>query len=277
MEGMRARVTVIAGVLLCLVALAIGPTPATPLRTGTIVIGVPRAQFVVLGADRLWTNALPRSGDAPWERRGQQVKIARHPSLPLAVAAAGLGTLGPEKDTVAYVRELITPVDRASLRFETIVERLRPSLHEKLRAVRDPAKQALAANPADAEAQIRLKAARLTLLIAYVADGRATLGWVQIADDWSAKRESPPHGAVAWPAVLDPFYTKGPFAGGSALFGYAIQEPTKLAAHVRRVIEAGIREDARVNQDGDRHVGGPVDVVLIDAAGTRCVPSCSPS
>jgi hypothetical protein len=271
--------TALAGVALYLVALAlsIGRTEAAPLRTGTIILGVPRAQFVVLGADRLWTNALPRSGDASWERRGQQVKIARHPSLPLAVAAAGLGTLGPGQDTVAYIRELITPLDRSSLRFETIVERLRPSLHEKLRAVRDPARQALAANPSDAEAQIRLKAARLTLLVAYVAAGRATLGWVQIADDWKAKEEAPPRGAVAWPGVLDPFYTKGPFAGASALFGYSIQEPTKLAAHVRRVIEAGIQEDARVNQDGDRHVGGPVDVVLIDATGTRCVPSCSPS
>ena len=276
MDGIRSRLTALAGALLCLVAISFGSTQAAPLRTGTIIIGVPRSTFVVLGADRLWTNALPKSGDAPWDRRGQQVKIARHPSLPLAIAAAGLGTLGPGQDTVAYIRELITPLDRSGLRFEAVVERVRPSLHAKLRAIRDPARQALAANAADAEAQIRLKAAQVTLLIAYVAEGQATLGWIQIADEWSAKREAPPRGAVAWPGVLDPFYTKGPYAGASALFGYSIQEPAKLAAHVRRVIEAGIQEDARLNQDGDRHVGGPVDVVLIDATGTRCVPSCSP-
>ena len=268
--------TTLAGTVLGLVALSFGPRE-TALRTGTIIIGVPRAEFVVLGADRLWTNALPRPGDAPWERRGQQVKIARHASLPLAIAAAGLGTLGPQQDTVAYIRELITPLDRSSLRFETIVERLRPTLHEKLRAVRDPARRALAANPADATARTRLRAAQLTLLIAYVTGGRATLGWVQMADDWKAKRESQPRGAVAWPGALDRFYTKGPFAGAAALYGYSIQEPTKVAQHVRRVIEAGIQEDARLNQDRDRHVGGPVDVVLVDATGARCVPACSPS
>jgi hypothetical protein len=63
--------------------------------------------------------------------------------------------------------------------------------------------------------------------------------------------------------------------GAAALFGYSIQEPAKLAEHVRRVIEAGIREDARLYQERDRHVGGPVDVVLIDAEGARWVPSCS--
>ena len=56
----------------------------------------------------------------------------------------------------------------------------------------------------------------------------------------------------------------------------AALEPAKLAAHVRRVIEAGIREDSRLYKPSDRHVGGPVDVVLIDASGARCVPSCSP-
>jgi hypothetical protein len=248
-----------------------------PLRTGTIVLGIPRAQFVVLGADRLWTNALAKPGDAPWDRQGQQVKIARHPSLPLAVAAAGLGTLGPRQDTVAYIRELITPLDRSSLDFDTIVERLRPALHEGLRAVREPARRAQALDPADAGARARLEAARLTLLIAFAAADGATLGWLQIGDDWQAKREAPPRGAVAWPNALDPFYTKGPFAGASALFGYSIRDPAKLAAHVRGVIEAGIREDARLNPEGDRHVGGPVDVVVIDATGTRCAPACSPS
>jgi hypothetical protein len=53
------------------------------LRTGTIIIGVPRAQFVILAADRLWSTALPRPGDSPSERRGRQVKIALHESLPL--------------------------------------------------------------------------------------------------------------------------------------------------------------------------------------------------
>ena len=89
--------------------------------------------------------------------------------------------------------------------------------------------------------------------------GRATLGWLQLDDDWKAKRESPRHGAVAWPDSLDHFYLKEPFAGTAALFGYSIEEPTKLAEHVRRVIEAGIREDARLNQGRNRHAGGPVD------------------
>jgi hypothetical protein len=276
MGGMRHGAALLLAALLGLVSASC--EPAGPMvRTGTIILGVPRADFVVLGADRLWTNALAKPGDAPWERRGQQVKIARHPSLPLAVAAAGLGALGPEQDTVAYIRELITPVDSASLDFDTIVERVRPGLHESLRAVRDPARRALAANPADAEAKIRLKAARVTLLIAYVTAGRAGFGSVEIDDHVRAKRESPPRGAVAWPAALDPFYTRGPFAGAAALFGYSIHEPAKLAAHVRRVIEEGIREDARLNQDGDRHVGGPVDVVLVDAKGARCVPPCPSS
>jgi hypothetical protein len=197
-------------------------------------MGVPRSAFVVLGADRLWTNALPKPEDPPSEKRGRQSKIALHGSLPLAVAAAGLATLGSERDTVDYIRELITPLDKSSLNFDTIVERLRAHLHEKVQAMRDQAKRALATNPADAEARMRLKVARLTLVVAYVEAGRATLGWAQLDDEWKAKRESAPHGAVAWPDSLDRFYTKGPFAGGASLFGYSIQEPAKLVEHVRR-------------------------------------------
>jgi hypothetical protein len=251
------------------------PRAEPPLRTGTIIMGVPRASFVLLGADRLWSNALPRLDDGPSERQGRQVKIAVHDSLPLAVAAAGIATLGPERDTVEHIRRLIAPLDASRLNFDTIVELLRTDLQEQLQAVREPAKRALAKNPADSEAKIRLKVARLTLLVAYVAAGHATLGSLEIDDRWTAKLEAPPRGAVAWPDALDAFYTQGPFAGAAMMFGVSIQEPTKLAAHVRRVIEAGIREDAHLYQSGNRHVGGPVDVVLIDARGTRCVPACS--
>jgi hypothetical protein len=249
---------------------------AAELRSGTIVLGVPRAQFVVVGADRLWTKVLPKPGDTPWERQDRRTKIALHGSLPLAVAVAGLATLGPDHDTVAYVRELITPLDAASLTFDAIVERLRQPLEASLREVRDPAKRALAVNPADPEAKLRLKAARVTLLVAYVAAGRGTLGWVQLDDAWKAGRALPPRGVAAWPDALDPFYRDGPLAGATALFGAAIQGPAKLAEHVRGVIEAGIREDARLNQDRERHVGGPVDVVLVDAGGARCVAPCAP-
>ena len=50
----------------------------------------------------------PRPGDSPSERRGRQVKIALHESLPLAVAAAGLATLGPQQDA----RGIHPPADR---------------------------------------------------------------------------------------------------------------------------------------------------------------------
>src|SRR5262249_28504561 len=132
-----------------------------------------------------------------------------------------------------------------------------------------------ARNPGDAVAQIRLKVARLTLLVAYVAAGQATLGSLEIDDRWTAKEVTPPRGAVAWPDALNAFYTRGPFAGATAMFGAPIQEPTKLAAHVRGVIEAGIGEDTRLYQSPDRHVAGPVDVVLIDDRAARCVPSCA--
>ena len=252
-------------------------TPSEPpLRSGTIVMGVPRDHFVVLGADRLWSNALPRAGDPPSERQGRQVKIAVHDSLPLAVAAAGLATLGPEQDTVEHIRRLISAVDASRLNFDTIVELLRKDLLERLEAIREPAKHALARNPQDAEAKTRLRVARLTLIVAYVAAGRATLGTLELDDRWTAKLVAPPRGAVAWPDVLDVFYGQGPFAGATAMFKPSIQEPVKLGEHVRGVIEAGIREDARLSRNGYRHADGPVDVVLIDARGARCVPSCSP-
>jgi hypothetical protein len=60
------------------------------------------------------------------------------------------------------------------------------------------------------------------------------------------------------------------------LFGSSLNEPPELIRHVRRVIEAGIREEARLDRGRNRRVGGPVDVVLIDARGARCVPSCRP-
>jgi hypothetical protein len=62
----------------------------------------------------------------------------------------------------------------------------------------------------------------------------------------------------------------------TAMYGASIQDPMKLAAHVRRVIEAGIQEDARRHASADRHVAGPVDVILIDAKGARCVSPCAP-
>jgi hypothetical protein len=271
---MRRYVTALGLVLLGLLSPGI-PQAESPLRTGTIIMGVPRANFVVLGADRLWSNALPRPDDSPSERQGRQMKIAVHDSLPLAIAAAGIATLGPEQDTVEHIRRLINRLDASRLNFDTIVELLRTDLQEQLQAVRDPARRALAKYPNDPEAKIRLKVARLTLLVAYVAAGHATLGSLEIDDRWTAKQEAPPRGAVAWPDALDTFYTQGPFAGATTMFGVSIQEPTKLAAHVRRVIEAGIREDARLYQSGNRHVEGPVDVVLIDARGARCVPQCA--
>jgi hypothetical protein len=271
----RRRFAVLALGLTCVGAAA--PAHAAPaLRTGTIIMGVPRDSFVVLGADRLWSNALPRSDDRPSERQGRQVKIAVHDSLPLAIAVAGIATLGPEQDTVEHIRRLIAPLDRSRLSFDAIVELLRTSLLEKLQAVRGPAKHDLANNPADAAAKIRLNVARLTLLVAYVTAGRATLGSLTLDDRWRAKRETPPHGAVAWPDALEHVYTRGPYSGAAALFGYSIEKPARLAEHVRRVIDAGIREDARLYQPRDRHVGGPVDVVLIDIHGVRCVPSCAP-
>jgi hypothetical protein len=246
-----------------------------PLRTGTIVMGVPRDRFVVLGADRLWSNALPKVDDPPGERQGRQAKIAIHPTLPLAIAVAGIASLGPEQDTVEHVRRLIAPLDASRLDFDAIAGLLRADLEERLQAIREPAKRALARNPADAAARIRLKVARLTLLVAYVTRGRATLGSLEMKDRWTAKLAVPPRGAAAWPDALDAFYASGPYARASAMFGAAIQDPARLTDHVRQVIEAGIREDARLYRGADRHVGGPVDVVLVDARGARCVPACA--
>jgi hypothetical protein len=271
----RWRVITLGLVLLALVGVEAGPAEP-PLRTGTIIMGVPRDRFVVLGADRLWSNALPKIDDPPSERQGRQVKIAVHDSLPLAIAAAGIATLGPEQDTIAHIRRLIAPLDRSRLNFDAIVEVLRADLMESLEAVRGPAKRALAKNPNDAVARIRLRVARLTLLIAYVADGRATFGSLELEDGWKAKQEAPPRGAVAWPDALDDFYASSPYSGARAMFGASIKEPAKLAAHVRRVIEAGIREDSRLYDPANRHVDGPVDVVLIDASGVRCLPACAP-
>jgi hypothetical protein len=245
-----------------------------PLRTGTIVMGVPRDRFVVLGADRLWSNALPKVDDPPSERQGRQAKIAVHETLPLAVAVAGIASLGPEQDTVQRIRTLIAPLDRSRLHFDAIVEVLRADLQDRIEAIRGPARRALEKNPNDAAARIRLRVAQLTLLIGYVADGRAVLGTLELADGWKAKQEAPPRGAVAWPDALDDFYAGSPYARASAMFGAAIQSPAKLAQHVRRVIEAGIREDARLYEPDYRHVDGPVDVVVIDANGARCVPGC---
>jgi len=56
---MRRYVTALGLVLLGLLRLGVPPVEP-PLRTGTIIMGVPRTSFVVLGADRLWSNALPR-------------------------------------------------------------------------------------------------------------------------------------------------------------------------------------------------------------------------
>ena len=273
--GMRRWCLALSLLLVGLIAVEPGPGQP-PLRTGTIIMGVPRDRFVVLGADRLWSNALPKIDDPPSERQGHQVKIAVHDSLPLAIAAAGIATLGAEQDTIEHIRTLIAPLDRTRLNFDAIVELLRADLQEKLEAIRGPAKRALEKNPNDAVARIRLRVARVTLLIGYVANGRATFGSLELEDGWKAKQEAPPRGAVAWPDALDDFYASSPYAGTRAMFGAAIQDPAKLAAHVRRVIEAGIREDSRLYKPSDRHVDGPVDVVLIDASGARCVPSCSP-
>src|SRR4029453_2529351 len=108
------------------------------------------ADLVVLGADRLWSNALPRLDDGLGERQGRQVKIAVHDSLPLAVAVAGMPPPGPERATVEHVRQLIAQLDGSRLNFDRVVELLRTDLQEQLQAVREPAKRALARNPAAA-------------------------------------------------------------------------------------------------------------------------------
>ena len=136
-----------------------------------------------------------------------------HDSLPLAIAAAGIATLGPEQDTVEHIRRLIAPLDASRLNFDAIVELLRPDLQERLQAIREPAKRALARNPADAGARIRLKVARLTLLVGLRRQGRATLGTLELDDRWTAKLTAPPRGAIAWPDALDELLRGEPLRG----------------------------------------------------------------
>ena len=236
-------------------------------------MGVPRDHFVVLGADRLWSNALPRAGDPPSERQGRQVKIAVHDSLPLAVAAAGIATLGPEQDTVEHIRQLI-----ATTRC------LAPQLRRDRRAPPHGPPGAAPGDPGAREARAGQEPRRCR------GKDPAEGGASHAARGLCRLGASNPRHARARRSMDRKAGRAASRGGGVARRPRRLLRSRAVRGRHRDVqaFDPGADEARRARPPRDRGghsrgraalperriatSAGPVDVVLIDARGARCVP-----
>jgi hypothetical protein len=251
--------------------------PQSPgsLSLGTIMMAVLRPQFVVLGADRQRHRDDGSGRPVP---EGTNPKFALHDTFPLAVVHGGLAELRVPGSRLANVNDLVKGAMRAvsadqldpdnpgplARVFDSILSSF---VRETRAAYREDLRRRSVVPPASEDI---MSEANLKLLAGFVARDRACLMQIVIDD---VVRTSVVPGDLAAPHELATFYSTGPYTEDARVFGDGINDPRGLADHIKAVIEAGFAEEARMNGGRNIKVGGGVDVVLVNRAGARLVPS----
>jgi len=215
----------------------------------TTLIAVQRPQFVVIAAERAMYAPADR-GDTSLE---PNVKIAVHGTLPIAVATAGLGR-SPRLGLVSAA------MSRA----------LRDLPGEQAPALDDVLAHFAEMFVTNGMASLE-KDKRLCFVVGLHDGSAARLGRLSIRTD-GPQRECRPD--FFMPAdCLHRFYTTGKYASDAEALGDGLDDSPALATHLRFVIEDGIiAEPDLPGHDGRNiHVGGPVDVAVVEAGGAKFV------
>jgi hypothetical protein len=222
------------------------------MHRGTILFAARRTRFVVLAADRLYHG------------RGRppilEPKIVLHPTLPAAVACAGLRRLplqgplvvGQVRDVLAHFRS------RGGLTMEALRARLAKGL----------AGHARAAYRAEADPALRGKT-RCELFLALATGREAQLGRLAMQEDVLFADDEPE--ALSAPAhlVLRLEAEHGRGAGRDAYLGAGLEGIDRVAARALAIAEEAVRIDGEIMGEDARECGGPIDLVVVDRTGAR--------
>lgn len=224
------------------------------LLSGTIIMGIQRPSFVVLGADQLehGHDAFGR----PYEAFNR--KIVLHPKLPLALATAGYANFSTQRKTIEHLEEVI---GRISESVDLTLEHLRSELVDELHA-----NVLLRLNDASGRPGFDSNLEKLDVFIALVNRHQASFGLLRLTHE--VQFTSSTGGQIGAPSLIGPFLSQGRYADEGVLFGDNYQDSDSLACHVHRVLSEAIGV-AVLLESPVRTIGGNVDIVIVDAEGAR--------
>jgi hypothetical protein len=222
----------------------------------TIAMLACRPPYALVAADRLYRGMIFEQGRDPVPLSGFHTKVWIHPSLPIAVATAGIAVLGAEPTAAVIERVLSEPITGSPSK--VIGYRLRDVL------------QPLVIQELDmgGYADMPPEHAVVAVYIAVSEGGKAGGAILKVG------RTSTMQGALN--AVGPPKSAEAAYASRSesSLFAYHLSDPKQLADHMRRVIREGIAESERV-LGSEAEAGGEVDVALVDPNGARFLAAAS--
>jgi hypothetical protein len=226
------------------------------VATGTIILAMKGARFVVLAADQMWSGferGVPASGF--------HCKIVLHPSLPLALATGGLAFLphdGPP--TTHYLEELATTITgpndlKPPILADRLQRRLLPLVREARRLPYHPELE-----------HVR----QVNVYIACVRGGEVHLGCLSLEEtaDWDDEDMQYGFG----PECLRSFYRSGEGRQRMAPFQGDRGNPADIASDWHKRVQGQIADEAALHGGQNRHVGPPVDVAIVDEHGARFFP-----
>lgn len=227
-------------------------TAATePLRLawhGTAIYAARRSGFAILAADSFGAG-VDSNGSRVAIR--DQLKVFAHPRLPLAVAIAGIGSLG-ESTTVEFLGQRIGHAGRWLLDGDSLLTRISDALVPEVRA--------LANDPRWAVAGIE----HMQVVVAFIQARSARLATVRISI--SGDVEAFHAGESQEPLLICP-----DLPGEMAVKSQPPEdvEPAKLAEHARNWLQSVIDLDKEVNGADGRSTGRPARVFSVSSDGVR--------
>jgi hypothetical protein len=237
---------------------------------GTIILVLPRRDFIVVAADRMCVQVEPPNPPVT----SQVTKIVCHPRLPLAVAIGGVANVEmgayPDKlpgrsgegTVFALIEQAFGEITApGELRFERLLKLVRarvvPHVQNAQKFARDETPGS------DPMTFLNVCSARW---------GKPDYHQIMIKNNVMFRDLSPPnYGTLSGADEMEGFLKA--HLGGDVARIYARDEssPDELAAHAVEVIAAAVEWEKAVKKGEDLHCGGGVDVALVDERGARFV------
>jgi len=229
---------------------------------GTIVIGLEQPTFVVLASDRRVTTIDPETNES---EISYVQKILRHPSLPLATAIAGFGSLkmidATSDDEETTVNSLINEHVIQSIQSESdldinqIADKVRVNI---LPHVQNHRKHAKTKFPG-------MSRQHVILYVATCMNGVGHLNRLIVDEAVSLEPRDHSLWAVNQPPASERFYTQEYVDGKEREFRQVVTNRLRIAQIVSGMISGGISEERRVSKETTKDYENLVDCVVVDS------------
>jgi hypothetical protein len=212
-----------------------------------MILSTKRDSFAVLAADSLIGNAEGTVSSCS--------KLILHPSLPLAFAVGGWMWFPVDGAHASAMHHVTAFAARITSPDDLVVA----SLADQLRQLFQPGMDAMSNT--------------IQVFIALVKDGKADVGLQQVSASTilgNPTQFRPGPFSFVIPRCLMDFFQAGPHL--TAMHDPSVTDPLAVGGLARDAIQAGIDHERALNRGPNRVIGGPVDVVLVTAAGARLLP-----